>query len=166
MSKYEEDIKMILNSITDNFSKEIVDENKEEFFRMKTLYESDTSEFFSRLWSARLHLNTMLKQIINIPSQKNMHILEYVINGLYEHFFDTLIEKTEGVSCSSDKSKFITEITLKALKENKNLSLYDDYTNCECIKENKQDQAYWSPKTIKDTDTAMKMFWDWYLLRV
>ena len=57
-------------------------------------------------------------------------------------------------------------MTLRALKENKNLSLYDDYTKCEEIKKDKERQAYWSPRTIKDTDTAIKKFWDWYLLRI
>jgi hypothetical protein len=56
-------------------------------------------------------------------------------------------------------------MTLKALRTKTNISLYDDYTECEQIKEDKERQAYWSPKTIPDTDTAMKIFWDWYLLR-
>jgi hypothetical protein len=166
MNKFEEDFKTLLDAMVDGFTQEAVEKNKESVIKIQQAYESNPNRFFDALESAQLHFNTIVSQVVNIPKQKNAYIIGHIISGLYEHFINKLMCMREGSGCSTDKSKFITRSTLKALRENQNLSLFNDYSQCEQIKEDKEKQAYWSPKTIKDTDEAMKLFWDWYLLKI
>lgn len=165
MSKFKENLETVISVMADSFEKDIIDENQDAILKIKSVYDADEKRFFDTLESANFKMSTLVHQIINIPRQKNYYILEHVTSGLYEHFFKRLMELKEGSACCADKSRFITRMTLKALKENTDLALYADYSQCEQIKEDKERQAYWSPKTIKDTDMAMKLFWDWYLLR-
>lgn len=165
MSKFEGQLKTLIDVISEGFTKEVIEENQDVVLKVKSIYDADPKGFFDKLKSARLRLNTVIESVIEIPNQKNVYILEHIASGLYEHFFRQLMEKVEGPSCCADKSKYITRVSLKALKENKNLSLYEDYSKYEEIKEDKERQAYWSPKSIENTDKAMKLFWNWYLLR-
>lgn len=165
MSKFEDDLKDMLGIMVDCFTKETMENNKESATKIQEVYNTDSKRFFDVLECAQHEFNTIVCQCIAIPNQKNMYIVEHIVSGLYEHFINKLICKNEGSACSTDKSRFIKRSTLEALKRNQNLSLYNDYSQCEQIKEDKERQAYWSPKTIADTDTAMELFWDWYLLR-
>ena len=100
------------------------------------------------------------------PSNKNTYIIKNIINGNYDHFFRRYIEDKEGSSCSVDKVRFIINKLIKSLIENKNLSLYATYEGCERIDKSEwNEQAYWSPETIKDTDEAFKLFNDWYYFK-
>lgn len=164
MSKFEDDIKTLINVLSESIESETLEKNRETIDKLREL--SKDKMFFNKIEYAQHQFSRVVAGVIGVPKQKNMYIVEHIVSGLYEHFHRTLIEKTEGSGCCADKSRFIKNMTLKALKENTNLSLYEDYTKCDQIKEDKEQQAYWSPKTITDTDTAMKMFWDWYLLRV
>jgi len=166
MSKFENDVKTIIEIIAEGVVKErLVEENADVVLKIKSIYEDDKKAFFRKVHSAQFELNQIIESVVNIPNQKNMYILEHITSGLYEHFYEKLMEKFEGSAFCTDKSKFITRQSLKALQENKNLSLYEDYMKYDQIKENKEEQAYWSPRAIKDTDEAMELFWDWYLLR-
>lgn len=165
MGKFEEDIKTLMDAMLSCFEKETIERHKEQIKKLKEMHETDKG-FLDKIEHAQHDFNRILGEVINIPEQKNMYILEHVLSGLYEHFINTLMTLIEGSGCSADKSRFIKNMTLKALKENTNLSLFDDYTKCEEITEDKERQAYWSPKTIPDTSTAMELFWNWYLLRV
>ena len=163
-SKFEEDLKTIITTIADGFTKETVNRNIDIVKKIKSIYDKNPDRFFDLVFCAKVEFNAILQQIINIPAQKNQYILPCITSGLYKHFFEILMEKKEGSICSADKAKFIQDTTIKALREKENLSLYEDYSKCKQIK-HKNKQAYWSPRTIKDTDTAMKMFWNWYLIR-
>lgn len=165
MSNLEENIKIVIESFIDGFEQGTVEKNNKAYLKLKELYEKDEQKFLESFDFAIMDLNTLVGELITVSDQKNKYLVPYIANGLYDHFFRKLMEKKEGSANCVDKARFIVRMTLKALKENKNLSLYEDYIKCDWVKEEKEKQAYWSPRTIPDTDTAMKMFWDWYLLR-
>ena len=51
----------------------------------------------------------------------------------------------------------------EAIATGENISLYATYEGCENIPESKwKEQAYWSPKSFKDTNEVMLRFWEWY----
>ncbi|WP_028977633.1 hypothetical protein [Sporolactobacillus terrae] len=159
------DIKFMLQTLAQSFSNDVINDNRETFDALKNAYDKNPNRFLERLDIAYFDFGELIEVIINIPEQPNKGIIRFIGNGLYDHFHEKRIEKLEGSSCCSDKSRFIRNSTLRALKEQKNLSLYDDYGKVDRIKEDKERQAYWSPTTVKDTDEAMKLFWDWYQLR-
>jgi hypothetical protein len=165
MSKFEENIKTVIEAFMDTFDKETVDKNLEIYLKLKLAYEEDEQKFLEAFDIALMDLDTLVGKVIGVADQKNKYLVPYIVNGLYEHYFRKLMERKEGSACCADKAKFIVRMTLKALKGNTNLSLYTDYSNCDWVKEEKDRQACWSPKTVPDTNTAMKMFWDWYLVK-
>lgn len=165
MKTTEDSIKTVIEALFLGLSSETLEENREAFEKLKSLHDENTSGFLDLIEMGYYDFNTLLEAVINIPDQKNKYILQFILNGAYEHFHKTRIEKLEGMACCADKSGFIKRMTIKALKERTNLSLFADYTNVDRIKEDKERQAYWSPKTIKDTDEAMELFWNWYQLR-
>lgn len=164
MSKLEEQIKTIIDALLDASSKEVASKNAESITKLKAIYDSDAKRFFDVISFAYSDFEEMISMVVDVPEQKYARILKFITNGLYEHFFRKFIEQKEGSACSGDKVYFIRDMTLKALKENRNISLYQDYSNIDRITEDKERQAYWSPKTIKDTNHAMELFGDWYLL--
>lgn len=157
-------IQTVIEALLVGLEKETLDENLEVYEKLKTLYNENQKQFFDWVEIGYDDFDTLVASVIDLPDQKNKYILQFVTNGTYEHFHRTRIEKLEGSSCCADKSSFIKEMTLKALKEGKNLSLYNDYRNVDSIKEEKERQAYWSPKSVSDTDQAMELFWKWYQL--
>lgn len=165
MESTKESIKTVIDALFVSFEKETIEENSEIFEKLKKMYEENPKRFFNLVEMGFNNFNILIDTVIDVSDQKNKYILQFITNGLYEHFHETRIQKLEGSACCADKSGFINRMTLKALKEGKNFSLYNDYRNVEQIKENKEEQAYWSPRTVSDTDEAMKLFWNWYELR-
>lgn len=168
MKTTQESIKTVIEALFIGFAEETVEENREAYEKLKALYDENQSRFFDVIEMGYNDFNTLIDKVVNIPEQKNKYIMQFIINGTYEHFHKTRIEKLEGSACCADKSRFIKSMTIKALKALKaleNLSLFDDYTNVDRIKENKERQAYWSPTSIKDTNEAMDLFWNWYQLK-
>ena len=89
---------------------------------------------------------------------------EEIMDSLFRNY----IELTEGSSCCGDKSSFIVRRIKCAIKERKNMPLsytYAEYRdnggNLGGINETNTDLnkvCYWCPKTIKDTDSAIDLF--------
>ena len=165
MSKTEDGIKTVITSLFELFEKETIENNQDAFVKLSELYKKD-AEFWHYLERANSTLGTIISMITDVPNQKYGGTMSHIASGVYQHFIRTLIEKREGGACSADKERFIVRSTIKALRENKNLSLYDDYVKHAQITEDKDKRAYWSPRTIKDTDQAMSLFWIWYQLKV
>jgi len=164
--RFEDSLKAVIDALVIAVDKEAIEENQEAFERLGILYEQyEPSRFWSAVQIGQHKFERILSAMMKVPPQKNQYIVEHIISGLYEHYWKKYFDKIEGSACCADKARFVREMSLRALQENNNLSLYDDYMNCDNIKENKEEQAYWSPKTIPDTDTAMSMFWNWYLIR-
>ncbi|MBG9730812.1 hypothetical protein ABD87_15080 [Lysinibacillus sphaericus] len=159
------DFEKIINKLVATMSVESYKEtNENQSMLINELKEIKTrlnGDFLSFLDISGHKFGEVIQAVYDIPLCHNDWIVRYIANGSYKEFHAKRIEKMEGSACSVDKASFITGRTIKALKEQQNLSLYDDYQNVEQIKEDKERQAYWSPQSIKDTDEAMKLFWDW-----
>ena len=94
----------------------------------------------------------------------NRWIAEKIATGEFESFLERYFTKFEGFTCSSDKAAFTCTRVMEAQKENKNMSLYENYTGIPSMAEYGEKQCYWSPKTIKDTDAAIKLYNEYYKL--
>lgn len=164
MSEFEK----ILNKLVETMSVESFEETNENqstlINELKEIKARSGGDFLSYLDISGHKFGEVIQAVYEIPPCLNDVIVRYIANGSYKDFHAKRIEKIEGSACCVDKASFITSMTIKALKEQQNLSLFDDYQNAEQIKENKERQAYWSPKCVKDTDEAMKLFWDWFNL--
>jgi len=95
---------------------------------------------------------------------------DILFNGeeIMDLVFKDYISEIEGSPCCADKSGFIVRRIKKALKERTNIPLGQTYAeyrdnggNLGGINENNTDLneiCYWCPKTIKDTDSAIKLY--------
>ena len=89
--------------------------------------------------------------------------IESIYNGQLPHFIRKVIEKNEGTACSGDKEHFVISKIKESVATGKNLSLYATYEGHEQIpKEDWEKQAYWSPKSFRDTDEVKERFQAWY----
>lgn len=158
----EEAMGEMVKVMLDSFDAETVDNNAESYRKLQELYRSNPKDFADKIQYAYSEFGTLVEAAANIPETEHSVIYEYIISGLYKHYHTRRIEKLEGSACSYDKSSFVESMTLKAIQTGENLSLYMDYTNVEQITEDKERQAYWSPTTVKDTDDAVELFWNWY----
>lgn len=155
--RLEDDIKAVLTSFSESIKKEKREENAALITRLDELYQRDEERFWLALEFAHDDMGHVVSAVVNTPLQKHVHIIPHIASGLYEHFIKRFVEEFEGSSCCADKSRFVKRMTLEALKQKKDLSLLQRAPD--------GSQAYWSPETIEDTDMAMELFWDWYLLR-
>lgn len=160
----EKEMKVFLNGLADSMQKDTIIDNPEVFAGLEREYQERPGKFISSVQYAFADYLTLAENAMNLPSSEEAPILEHILTGLYRHFHETRIERLEGFRCCADKSGFVEGMTVRALKSKQNLSLFDDYQKTEQIKEHKEKQAFWSPKSIQDTDEAIRLFWDWYLL--
>jgi hypothetical protein len=84
---------------------------------------------------------------------------------IFKTFFSNYIENTEGSSCCVDKAGYIASEMDKALVLDKNIKLRETYRQYQAaggniggIKE-LDNIAYWCPKSIEDTNEAIKIFY-------
>ena len=93
-----------------------------------------------------------IKSIVEaFPKIDNYDLLRehvFTLDGILETFFDNYFDKVEGWVCSHDKTCYVVSGIKKALKEKRNISLED-----------KDPKAYWCPRTIKNTDQAINLFY-------
>lgn len=162
---FEDTLKSVTDLMIDSFDRETVEKNAEAFEKMKTLYAADPHGFLDQVQFAQENFHTLLRHVMQIPESDDSYILEHIASGLYKHYHTERIEQLEGSSCSYDKSSFIESKTMQAIRQGINLSLFADYQNVEQIKKDKHRKAYWSPTSVKDTDEAMELFWQWYRVR-
>lgn len=161
---FSENIKDVIEMMASGFEGETLQDNQDVFVKLQAMYQADPHQFFDVIQFAQRDFKTLVEITMKVSESDKSHIAEHIISGLYEHFHETRIEKLEGISCSADKSGFIQGMTLRAIRENKNLSLYSDYSHIEHMKDKHKGRAYWSPTSIKDTDEAIDLFWKWYQL--
>lgn len=93
-------------------------------------------------------------------SWENESIVENLVNGNMEHFFDKYFEKNEGHSCSHDKTSHVISMIKQSIKSGEDLDLYSEYDFGKGLVE-----AYWSPKTLRTTKQAIEKFNNWYHLK-
>lgn len=162
---FQDTLTSVMGSLVNSFEQETLEKNEELLVKLKKIYAQNPNDFLEKLQMAQHHFNTLVSHVMELPASRNQYILEYIASGLYKHFHEKRIEKLEGSACCADKSSFIEQKTIQALKTNENLLLFADYQQVEQIKKDKGRKAYWSPETVTDTNQAMELFWDWYLMR-
>lgn len=163
------ELQSLIMDLAFSFEKESNDKNRELIEELKTRYTENTHLYMSQVELASLQMPRIAAmpymESHDLSESKNRGLVPYLFNGLFSHYIRKYIEKNEGTPCSGDKEHFIINKVFKAIEINENIDLYQTYDGCDRIpKEDWDKQAYWSPKTIKDTDTAIKMFYDWYNL--
>jgi hypothetical protein len=100
-----------------------------------------------------------------VKDTENQNIIKYIYNGTFSHYLRRIITREEGTPCSGDKVSFITKKVKEAIVTGESQSLYATYEGCERIEQERwNEQAYWSPKTFKDTNEVITAFWKWYRL--
>ncbi len=109
-------------------------------------------------------LNSTLSDLIadsmdfpeNERSRKFKHLL--CSNDITD-FFDRYFSTFEGLFASHDKTRFVLNCMEKSLREDINVSLDRNYTGEETWNKKKSTgKCYWSPFTLKDTDTAWELY--------
>lgn len=160
--KFEEVLKGLLTSLSEEKHRTI----QEKYEALTQEQQEMLSNRDNNLWMriALQNFTSMVAFARKLPIDSPYSIA--LVDGTLEEFFSRYMSKTEGSSCSVDKSKFICRKIGQSLQEKNNLTLYDDYSGHEQIKpEDRNKQAYWSPESLKDTDEAKKIYWDWYMLK-
>ena len=78
-------------------------------------------------------------------------------------FWDKFFSSLEGSACSHDKTHYLLRMMEKSLKNDTNYNLLCNYTGKEeWNKEHTTGICYWCPMTIKDTETAWKLYTAYY----
>lgn len=145
-----------LRSNFPNFAKNIEKELKKE---KKMSYKIDKIVEIQR---------SIMDLFMSLEDMNNGKYLMYqVLNGNFMFFVQKYITNKEGLSFCMDKAIFVQEKFLESLEKNKNISLYQSYKGCKDVSRDKwSEQAYWSPKTIDDTDSIKKAFVNWLNLKI
>lgn len=149
MSYFVETMKTLATSLSVNSYKESVENHQELTKELKKIQGETKEDFLSFVQMAQNDLTDVIQHLHEIPSQLADGIMRYIVMGVYEEFHENRIEKIEGSICCSDKASYVTQMTLKALKEQNNL-LVNNYLSLTCV---------------RDTDEAIQLFWDWYRLK-
>lgn len=90
-----------------------------------------------------------------VTDNRRKNVASYIYGQQIPHFVRKVIEKREGSPCSGDKEHFIIRKLKEYIITGENQSLYATYKD-------EDRQAYWSPKTFKDTDEVLEAFFRWY----
>lgn len=147
-----------LSTTLDNMSKkqyeDTINSLKESYANNEELYEIETQIARMRFDEYAALPFRESHQFAEKDNSK-LAIITYMYNGLLEHYLTACIIKAEGSPCSADKVSFIISRIKKALISGENLSLYEEYGD-------DSRQAYWSPKSFKDTNEAIDRFFKWY----
>lgn len=94
---------------------------------------------------------TLMAIFDNFPKIDSYEVLRnyvFTLDGILEIFFENYFERVEGPSCCCDKASFVIGRIKKALEAKKCLDL-----------QREKEDEYWCPKTIKNTDQAINLFY-------
>lgn len=98
---------------------------------------------------------TLMAIFDTFPKIDNYQLLRnyiFTLDGILEIFFENYFENVEGSSCCCDKASFTICKIKQAIEKGTNLELQEKYDDEDRI-------AYWCPKTIKNTDQAINLFY-------
>ena len=164
----EDEIKKTILGLANFFDEQSQRENAELIKKLHETFEKNEALYECQMTIAFLNFTRFaampwLNKNPQVTDGWDKSLIECIYNGTFPHFVRKVIEKNEGSCCSGDKESFIIKKVKESIVTGTNISLYADYTGCETIDKDKwNQQAYWSPKSFKDTDEVIKKFWDWY----
>lgn len=140
---------------------ELIKELDRRFAENESLYESEITLAFLNF--TKFAAMPWLARHPEVSNGWEQSYIESVYNGLLPHFIRKVIENNEGTACSGDKERFIIKKIKESVATGTNITLYQTYEGCENISQDKWDeQAFWSPKSFKDTDDVKEQFKAWY----
>lgn len=154
---------MFFNENSEKQNQEFLNKLYEIFDKNESLYDSEVSLAFLNF--QKFATTPWLTKHPQVTDGWEKSYIECIYNGLLPHFVRQIIEKNEGTPCSGDKEAFIIQKIKESVATGKNISLYETYEGKNNIsKEKWKEQAYWSPKSFKDTDDVKTKFKTWYYL--
>lgn len=167
MKQVEEQLERTILELANSFEKEAQEHNRRLIKNLFKKYRENESLYELEIDLAYLNFRSFaaMPWLADHPQVKGKEksVIEFIYSGMFPHFVRSVIEKNEGTPFSEDKISFVIRRVKEAIASGKNNSLYVTYEGCENIPESKwKEQAYWSPKSFKDTNEVMLRFWEWY----
>lgn len=155
--KLEEVIKKCFLSLTDAFDRETLENNINLFNKIKLEFENynldEKSFVFQKYQMFVMDYATVFKKAMEVPQNNKAWAYQFILNGDLKKFVRNSIDIYEGPCCGGDKESFVIKKCIKAIREDKNYSLHDEYDFGKGL-----EKAYWSPTIFKDTDEVFKLF--------
>ncbi len=131
---------------------EKLNELRQRFKKNEELYDAEVAVAFD---SFETIAATSFLEAHGVTDNRRRNIAHYIYGQQIPHFVRKVIESREGTPCSGDKEHFIIRKLKTYIITGENQSLYAKYKD-------EDRQAYWSPKTFKDTDEVLEAFFCWY----
>lgn len=129
-----------------------LNELRQRFLDNEELYDAEVAVSFGNFETIAA---TPFLEVHEITDGRRKNIAHYIYGQQIPHFVRRVIENREGSPCSGDKEHFIIRKLKAYIITGENQSLYATYKD-------EDRQAYWSPKTFKDTDEVLEAFFRWY----
>ena len=130
----------------------LLNELRQRFSDNEELYDAEVAV---SLGSFETIAATPFLEAHEVTDGRRKNIAHYIYGQQIPHFVRKVIENREGSPCSGDKEYFIIQKLKDYIITGENQSLYATYKD-------EDRQAYWSPKTFKDTDEVLEAFFHWY----
>lgn len=111
-------------------------------------------------------INTMVDSILKKYTDEDwIRLFEGEVNNFTEEFFSYYFKLTEGLSCCSDKARFVMHAIRKTFDERRYLPLQQTYRQYQeaggslgGLEGNLDKIAYWCPKNLPTTKEALQLY--------
>lgn len=152
-------IKRVLNKVSDNITKMKTKEKEQVTQELIEKYRYDLVLYVNDIKTSFEVVKEVVLEKYEIPkNDDNLQFIHFYLKNMIAGYFANVMREQEGLACSADKGRFIADKCFQSLVQQRNLSLYDDYSKIEHMKDKYEGkQAYWSPTTLKDTNAAFKL---------
>lgn len=155
----ENGIEQVILGLADSMERDAKSDNAEQlnelrqrFLDNEELYDAEIAVAFG---SFETIAATPFLEAYGVTDSRRKNISCYIYGQQIPHFLRKTIKSKEGTPFSADKEHFIIRKLKDHIITGENQSLYATYKD-------EDEQAYWSPKTFKDTDEVLEAFFSWY----
>lgn len=152
-------IEQVILGLADSMEREAKENNagqlnelRQRFADNEELYDAELAVSF---YNFETIAATPFLEAHGVTDSRRMNVARCIYGQQIPHFVRKVIENREGSPCSGDKEHFIIRKLKEYIITGENQSLYATYKD-------EDRQAYWSPKTFKDTDEVLEAFFCWY----
>ena len=154
---FEKAIKALSESLSIENQDMLGEESCNEIKRLATV---DKEYLMLKISTMNRTISDLIADSMGFPdNDRSRKFKHFLCSNDITDFFDRYFSTFEGMFASHDKTHFVLSCMEKALKEDINVSLDRNYTGEEkWNKEKNTGKCYWSPFTIKDTDTAWELY--------
>lgn len=152
-------IEQVILGLADSMEREAKENNAQQLNELRQrftdnegLYDAEVAVAFCDF---EMIAATPFLEAHGVTDNRRKNIAHYIYGQQISHFITKVIEKREGTPFSGDKERFIIRKLKTYIITGENQSLYATYKD-------KDEQAYWSPTSFKDTDEVLEAFFRWY----